>query len=95
MSIATIGAAAIDEAGEAAVVVFLFAVGELLEGVAAGRARAGIKALIDLVPCTARRQNGATVETVPVEDLLVGDTVIVRPGDRVPSRAYRRSTKRP
>ena len=53
MSITTIGAAAIDEAGEAAVVVFLFAVGELLEGVAAGRARAGIKALIDLVPCTA------------------------------------------
>ncbi|ABA06381.1 Heavy metal translocating P-type ATPase [Nitrobacter winogradskyi Nb-255] len=85
MSIAAIGAVAIGEAGEAAVVVFLFAVGELLEGVAAGRARAGIKALIDLVPRTARRQTGSDIETVPVGDLVVGDAVIVRPGDRVPS----------
>jgi Cd2+/Zn2+-exporting ATPase len=85
MSIAAVGAVAIGEAEEAAVVVFLFAVGELLEGVAAGRARAGIKALIDLVPRTARRQIGSNVETVPVGDLVVGDAVIVRPGDRVPS----------
>lgn len=85
MSVATIGAVAIGEAGEAAVVVFLFAVGELLEGVAAGRARAGIKALIDLVPRTARRQTGSSTETVPVEHLVIGDIVIVRPGDRVPS----------
>lgn len=85
MSIAAIGAVAIGAAEEAAVVVFLFAVGELLEGVAAGRARAGIKALIDLVPRTALRQNGSNVETVPVKALAIGDTVIVRPGDRVPS----------
>ena len=85
MSIAAIGAVAIGEAGEAAVVVFLFAVGELLEGVATGRARAGIKALIDLVPRTALRQTGSNVETVPVGDLVIGDAVIVRPGDRVPS----------
>ncbi|MFG1465809.1 heavy metal translocating P-type ATPase [Xanthobacter sp. DSM 24535] len=85
MSIAAIGAVAIGEAGEAAVVVFLFAVGELLEGVAAGRARAGIKALIDLVPRTARRARGFEVETVPVEALGLGDIVVVRSGDRVPS----------
>ncbi|MFD2262905.1 heavy metal translocating P-type ATPase [Lacibacterium aquatile] len=85
MSVATIGAIAIGEAGEAAVVVFLFAVGELLEGIAAGRARAGIKALIDLVPRTARKQVGATVEAVSVESLAIGDIVVVRPGDRVPS----------
>jgi len=85
MSIAAIGAVAIGAAEEAAVVVFLFAVGELLEGIAAGRARAGIKALIDLVPRTALRQSGSNVETVPVEALIIGDTVIVRPGDRVPS----------
>ncbi len=85
MSIAAIGAVAIGAAEEAAVVVFLFAVGELLEGVAAGRARAGIKALIDLVPRTALRQSGSNVETVPVEDILIGDTVIIRPGDRAPS----------
>jgi len=87
MSVAAIGAIAIGEAGEAAVVVFLFAVGELLEGVAAGRARAGIRALISLVPRTAQRQRGTflDIETVPVEQLAVGDMVVVRPGDRVPS----------
>ena len=45
MVVATMGALAIDASAEAAVVIFLFAVGELLEGVAAGRARAGITAL--------------------------------------------------
>ena len=56
MTVAAAGAIAIGAAEEAAVVVFLFAVGELLETVAAGRARAGIKALIDLVPRVARRE---------------------------------------
>ena len=85
MSVAAVGAIAIGDAGEAAVFIFLFAVGELLEGVASVRARAGIKALIDVVPRTAQRVRGASVETVPVEALLVGDLVVIRPGDRVPS----------
>ena len=85
MSVAAIGALVIGEAPEAAIVVFLFATGELLEGVAAGRARAGIAALLDLVPRTAQRISGETVETVPVEALVPGDLVMVRPGDRVPS----------
>ena len=85
MSIAAVGALLIGAVEEAAVVIFLFAVGELLETVAAGRARAGIAALIDLVPRVAlREQDGATAK-VPVEDLRVGDVVVVRPGDRVPS----------
>ena len=53
MSVAAIGALIIGEAEEAAAVVFLFSVGELLESVAADRARAGIKALASLVPKTA------------------------------------------
>ena len=86
MTVAALGAVAIGEAEEAAVVIFLFAVGELLETVAAGRARAGIEALIDLVPRTAQRQGGLSrCETVPVEELAIGDVVVVRPGDRVPS----------
>ncbi len=86
MSIAAVGAVAIGEAEEAAVVVFLFAVGELLETVAAGRARAGIEALIDLVPRQAMRfgPSGET-EAVPVEALAIDDRVAVRPGDRIPS----------
>jgi Zn2+/Cd2+-exporting ATPase len=87
MTIAALGALSIGEAEEAAVVIFLFAVGELLETVAAGRARAGIEALIDLVPRAARRQRGAPddIEEVAVADLAVGDVVVVRPGDRIPS----------
>ena len=85
MTVAAAGAIAIGAAEEAAVVIFLFAVGELLETVAAGRARAGIKALIDLVPRTARIEEAGQVREVPVERLRVGDIVVVRPGDRVPS----------
>ncbi|QDZ01459.1 cadmium-translocating P-type ATPase [Nitratireductor mangrovi] len=85
MSVAAIGAIAIGESAEAAVVVFLFAVGELLENVAAGRARAGIEALVDLVPRVARRERGGVVSEVAVEALEIGDVVVVRPGDRVPS----------
>ena len=87
MTIAAIGAIAIGEAQEGAVVIFLFAVGELLETVAAGRARAGIEALIDLVPRSALRvvEGSEQVETVAAETLAINDVVVVRPGDRVPS----------
>jgi Cd2+/Zn2+-exporting ATPase len=85
MSVAAIGAIAIGQSAEAAVVVFLFALGELLENVAAGRARAGIKALLTLVPRTARRESDGTVTEVSVEQLGVGDTVVIRPGDCIPS----------
>lgn len=85
MVVASLGALAIGAGEEAAVVTFLFAVGELLETIAAGRARAGIKALIDLVPRVARIEEAGGQREVPVERLRVGDIVIVRPGDRVPS----------
>ncbi|MFE0756824.1 heavy metal translocating P-type ATPase [Inquilinus sp. NPDC058860] len=85
MAVAAIGAIAIGAASEAAVVVFLFAVGELLETVAAGRARQGIKALVSLVPRTAQRETNGVLATVAVDDLAIGDIVLVRPGDRVPA----------
>ena len=85
MTVATAGAIAIGAAEEAAAVIFLFAIGELLETVAAGRARAGIEALINLVPRTARIEEAGQVWEVPVERVCVGDIVVVRPGDRVPS----------
>ncbi|MBX9931238.1 MAG: cadmium-translocating P-type ATPase [Methylobacterium sp.] len=86
MSVATAGALAIHAAEEAAVVVLLFTVGEMLEVVAAGRARAGIRSLIALVPKTARLVDDAdgTVQEVPAASLRIGQTVVVRPGDRVP-----------
>jgi len=85
MTIAAVGALFIGAAEEAALVVFLFAVGEVLEGVAANKARSSIKALADLVPKTALlEENGATRE-VPAAALRVGQRVLVRPGDRIPA----------
>jgi Cd2+/Zn2+-exporting ATPase len=85
MCTAAIGAAVIGAAEEAAIVVLLFALGELLETIAAGRARAGIRALASLMPLSALRIGPAgTTEQVAPEALRVGDAVLVRPGDRVP-----------
>ncbi len=85
MTVAAIGAIGIGAAEEAAIVVFLFAVGELLEGVAAGRARAGIKALVALVPRDALVETHGQVVTRPASALKIGDIVQIRPGDRVPA----------
>ena len=84
MCAAALGAVVIGAAAEAAVVVLLFAVGELLENVAAGQARAGIRALASLIPRTARREAGGTIKEVPAASLAMGDVVQVRPGDRLP-----------
>ena len=86
MTIAAAGALVIGAAEEAALVVFLFAVGEALKGVAAGRARASIRALADLVPKAALRiaADGST-EKVDAAALRIGDAVLVRPGDRIPA----------
>ena len=85
VTVAALGALLIGEAPEGAVVVFFFAVGELLEGVAAGRARAGIQALAALTPRTALLLEGGEAREVPAADLTVGQTVQVRPGDRIPA----------
>jgi Zn2+/Cd2+-exporting ATPase len=93
MSVAALGAILIGEGAEAAVVVFLFAVGELLEGVAAGRARAGIRSLAALAPKTAflvheeshDDERGVHTHEVAADSLKVGQFVLVQPGGRVPA----------
>ncbi|MGP9591914.1 heavy metal translocating P-type ATPase [Halomonas sp. AOP42-C2-25] len=84
MSIAAMGALAINAAAEAAVVVFLFAVGELLEGVAAAQARRSISALSKLTPSTARLLEQGEIREVAAASLEPGQRVQVRPGDRLP-----------
>ncbi|MFN2409767.1 MAG: heavy metal translocating P-type ATPase, partial [Halomonas sp.] len=84
MSIAALGALTIGAAAEAAMVVFLFAVGELLEGVAAGQARRRIAALGNLTPATARLIEGEAIRDISADTLTPGQRVLVRPGDRVP-----------
>lgn len=85
MTIAAVGAVFIGAQEEAAVVVLLFLVGEMLEGVAAGRARKSIQGLTDLVPKTALVEVNGQVSEVPAEGLAVGVVILVRPGDRVPA----------
>jgi len=85
MTIAAVGAVIIGETEEAAIVVLLFLVGELLEGVAAGRARASIRSLTNLVPKTAFLDRNGSLEEVAAETLAVGDVIAARPGDRIPA----------
>jgi len=83
MTIAAIGAVLIGALEEATAVIFLFLVGELLEGVAADRSRASIRGLADLVPKLARVERNGGVEEIPADTLAVGDVILVRPGDRI------------
>ncbi|MGQ3157420.1 heavy metal translocating P-type ATPase, partial [Neoaquamicrobium sediminum] len=83
MTNAAVGALIINATEEAAAVVFLFLVGELLEGVAAGKARDSIKSLTNLVPKTALLEEGGKTREVPAEVLAVGSIILVRPGDRI------------
>ncbi|MCC7320848.1 MAG: heavy metal translocating P-type ATPase [Rubellimicrobium sp.] len=85
MTVAAVGALFIGAAEEAALVVFLFAVGEVLEGVAAGRARDGIRALTALVPRSALIETDTGPREVPAATLTPGQRVLVRPGERIPA----------
>jgi len=86
MIVAAIAAAAVGAPFEGAVLLTLFSLSTTLEERALGRARQAIEALMALRPETALRRtaDGATVE-VPAAALRVGDTVILRPGQRVPA----------
>ncbi|MBX9457387.1 MAG: cadmium-translocating P-type ATPase [Rhizobium sp.] len=85
MTIAAVGAVVINASEEAAAVVFLFLVGELLEGIAAGRARASIQSLTTLVPKTALIEENGKTREVQADTLEIGAVIVVRPGDRIPA----------
>ena len=85
MSIPAVGAVIIGATEEAATVVFLFLIGELLKGVAASRARASIQDLTKLVPKTARLEEAGQVREVQADSVEVGMTIQIRLGDRVPA----------
>ncbi|WRS30299.1 heavy metal translocating P-type ATPase [Actinomycetaceae bacterium MB13-C1-2] len=89
MLVAAIGAAAIGMWAEGAVLLFLFSLGHALEEFALGRASRSIEALAELAPRTAlvRREADETVE-IPVEELQIGDTVVVRPNSRIPADGF-------
>jgi Cd2+/Zn2+-exporting ATPase len=84
MTVAVAGAMVLGEWSEGASVVFLFALAQVLESRAMERARGAIRALMDLAPAEALiHRNGSTVR-VPVDDVRIGDVVLVRPGEKIP-----------
>jgi Cd2+/Zn2+-exporting ATPase len=83
MLFAAIGAAALGKWGESALLLFLFSLGHALEHYAMKRARKSISALSDLAPPTALvRQNGELKE-VHIEELRIGDIIVVRPNSKI------------
>ncbi len=84
MTIAAVGAVLIGEWAEGAVAMFLFSLGNTLEGYTMDRARNAIRGLMDLTPRRATVLHGDHEEQVPVEELHVGDHILVRPGERIP-----------
>jgi Cd2+/Zn2+-exporting ATPase len=88
MLVAAAGAAALDKWAEGALLLFLFSIGHALEHYAMGRARRAIEALADLAPPTAEMRRDGAVREVPVAELGIGDTIIVRPNTRIPADGF-------
>ena len=84
MTGAVTGAALIGQWEEGAVVAFLYAVSNWLEGYTMDRARRSIQALMDHAPREARIRRDGVEIVVPVEDVKVGDLLLVRPGEKLP-----------
>ncbi|ELY59951.1 heavy metal translocating P-type ATPase, partial [Natronolimnohabitans innermongolicus] len=86
MSLGIVASVAAHHPFEGAILAVLFSVAELLERFSMDRARDSLRELMDLSPETATiRQEDGTEETVPADDLEVGDVVIVRPGEKIPA----------
>ena len=91
MTVATLGALAVGflpgartQFPEAVFVMLFFQVGELFEGIAEGRSRRSVAHLMDIRPDTAQVERDGSLQTVPPEEVAVGEVILVRPGGRVP-----------
>jgi Cd2+/Zn2+-exporting ATPase len=91
MCVATIGALLIgfvpggkEEFAEAVFVMLFFQVGELFEGIAEGNSKRAISQLLDIRPDTANVERNGEVVVVSPEEVAVGDTIVIRPGEKVP-----------
>ncbi|QGU07350.1 putative cadmium-transporting ATPase [Corynebacterium occultum] len=83
MTISAVGAVILGYMEEAAALAFLYSLAEALEDKAMNRARSGLRALLKLVPQTARIQHDDTTTEIPVTELQVGALLVIRPGERV------------
>ncbi|MFN8597252.1 MAG: heavy metal translocating P-type ATPase [Anaerolineae bacterium] len=84
MILAALGAATIGQPAEGAVLLFLFSLSNTLQAYAMDRNRRAISKLLDLRPPQALVRRGSRTITLPVEQLVLGDRVLVRPGERIP-----------
>ncbi len=84
MGIATLGAFAIGEYPEAVAVMLFYAIGELFQDSAVNRAKRNIKALLDIRPESASVQRNGEMVTVHPEEVQIGETIQVKPGEKVP-----------
>ena len=84
MMLATAGAIAIHQLPEAAGVMLFYAVGEYFQDKAVNRSRHSIKALLAIQPAYANLQENGTTRRVRPEEVAVGETIVVKPGERVP-----------
>ncbi|MCC8338774.1 cadmium-translocating P-type ATPase [Streptomyces sp. R1] len=83
MIVAALGAAAIGQVLDGALLIVIFATSGALEALATARTADSVRGLLDLAPTTATRLRDGDEETVPTADLAVGDLVLVRPGERI------------
>ena len=83
MTISATGAVILGYVEEAAALAFLYSIAEALEDKAMDRARAGLRALLKLVPDTALVKRGDATAEVEAKELRVGDVLVVRPGERI------------
>ncbi|MBA2133923.1 heavy metal translocating P-type ATPase [Capillibacterium thermochitinicola] len=84
MTLATAGAVAIHQLPEAAGVMLFYAVGEYFQEMAVNRSRRSIQALLDIQPEYANLKENGTTRRVPPDEVAVGQTIVVKPGERVP-----------
>ncbi len=84
MTVAVVGAAFLGEWSEGAAVVFLFSVGNTLQNYTMGQTRKSIEALMELAPNEALLKAGEEEILVNVEDLKIGDIIIIKPGSKIP-----------
>ncbi|MDH6708208.1 heavy metal translocating P-type ATPase [Kitasatospora sp. MAA19] len=84
MIVAALGAAAVGQVMDGALLIVIFATSGALEALATARTADSVRGLLDLAPATATRLRAdGGEETVPTQELAVGDTVLVRPGERI------------
>lgn len=84
MAIATVGALIIGELPEAVGVMLFYQVGEFLQGMAVGKSRKSITALMEIRPDYANLKSGSEIKVVSPEEISVGDIIVVKPGEKVP-----------